>query len=71
MMEGGMAIVKLNATEAALSLKPVFCACKKKKRTTSNKGMPWKPGRNILLLFLIMNLTGDETMNLLLIRVAR
>ena len=70
MIAGGIAMVKLKEIAEALSVNPVFFACKKKKRTTSNKGMPWKPGRNILLLFLITKLTGTETRNLRLIRVS-
>jgi hypothetical protein len=42
---GGMVMVKLNAMADALSVKPVFNACKIKNRVTSNKGIPWKPGR--------------------------
>jgi hypothetical protein len=61
----------LKATEEALSVNPVFLACKKKKRITSNNGIPWKPGKNIRLLFLIAKLTGVETRNLLLSRVNR
>ena len=61
MTAGGMVIVKLKAIEDALSVKPVLFACKKKNRITSNSGMPWKPGRNIFLLFLIRKLTGAET----------
>jgi hypothetical protein len=55
----------------ARSVNPVFFACKKKKRITSKSGMPWKPGRNIFLLFLIRKLTGGETSILRLIRVSR
>ena len=71
MMAGGIVIVKLKAMAEALSVKPVFFVCKKKKRITSNNGMPWKPGRNIFLLFRIRKLTGRETIILLLIRVNR
>src|SRR5258705_13649915 len=71
MTAGGIVIVKLKAMADALSVNPVFLACKKKKRTTSKSGMPWKPGRYIFLLFLIRKLTGGETSILLLIRVSQ
>lgn len=71
MTAGGIVIVKLKAIAEALSVKPVFFACKKKKRITSKRGIPWKPGRNIFLLFLIRKLTGGETRNFLFMRVSR
>jgi hypothetical protein len=71
MMAGGIAIVKLKATEDALSVKPVLRACKKKKRITSKSGIPLKPGKNMNLLFLIRKLTGPDTRNLLFSRVRK
>jgi hypothetical protein len=71
MIAGGIVIVKLKAIADALSVKPVFWACMKKNRTTSKRGMPWKPGRRIFLLFLIRKLTGVETRNLLFNWVSR
>jgi hypothetical protein len=71
MTTGGIVIVKLKAMADALSVKPVFCACRKKKRITSKRGMPWKPGRRIFLLFLIRKLTGAETRNFLFNCVSR
>ena len=61
MTTGGIVMVKLKAMADDLSVKPVFLACKKKNRITSKSGIPWKPGRMILLLFLIKKLTGGDT----------
>ena len=71
MTTGGMVIVKLKAMAEALSVKPVFFACKKKKRITSKSGIPWKPGSNIFLLFRIRKLTGGETSIFRFMRVSR
>jgi hypothetical protein len=68
---GGIVMVKLKAMADALSVNPTFFACKMKKRITSNKGIPWKPGRNTFLLFRIRKLTGGEMRSLRFMRVSR
>jgi hypothetical protein len=71
MTAGGMVMVKLKEMADALSEKPVLLACKKKNRITSKRGIPWKPGSRIFLLFLTRNLTGVDTRNLLFKRVSQ
>jgi hypothetical protein len=71
MITAGIVMVKLKAMADALSVKPTFFACKKKNRTTSNRGMPSKPGRKIFLLFRIRKLTGGETSIFRFMRVSR
>src|ERR1700720_95417 len=47
----GMAVRKLNAMLRARSFSPTFFTWLEKNCTTSYKGIPWNPGKMILLLF--------------------
>ena len=53
-----MAIITLNEIDAALSFRPIFFTCEKKNSTTSNKGIPRKPGIINCLLFRIKKAIG-------------
>ena len=46
-----MAITKLNAMDEARSLIPIVFTWPKKNWTTSYRGMPRKPGKEMVLLF--------------------
>ena len=60
MIAGGIAITKLKAIEAALSLIPTVFTCPPKKFTTSNNGMPRKPGSDVVLLLVIIIFAGGN-----------
>lgn len=65
MKRGGMAIRKLNATEAALSFNPICCVCFMKKTTTSYKGIPSNPGNITFFDQSMIGLTGQLSMMIL------
>jgi hypothetical protein len=65
MNSGGMAIRKLNATDAALSFNPICCVCFMKKTTTSYKGIPSKPGRITFFDQSMIGRTGQLSMMIL------
>jgi hypothetical protein len=50
MVAAGMAVRKLKAIERARSINPTFLTWLVKNLITSNRGVPWNPGRMILLL---------------------
>src|SRR5258708_35228724 len=50
MVAAGIAVRKLKAMDRARSFNPTFLTWLEKNRTTSYKGIPWNPGKMILLL---------------------
>lgn len=60
MMAGGIAMTRLKAMEAALSRMPTVFTWPIKKFTTSNIGIPLKPGNEVDLLLCTICLTGEE-----------
>ena len=59
-MAGGMAITRLNEIADALSVMPTVLTWLIKKLTTSNMGMPRKPGSDVVLLLLTIRFAGAE-----------